>query len=341
MKKSLLFVASILAGLSSFSQITISSSNLASIGDQTINSNDTVSSITITAAGPSQTWNYPSLLDHERDTIDFVDPATTPNGSNFPSSNLALSFGSSGTYGYFSKTASVMDIVGGSLGNINATYSNNQTLAVFPVTYGNTNTDTYASQAKGTGAEFGEPAADSIRVNITGTSYSTVDAWGTLTTPMGTFNVLRSNDTTYETTVIEGKAAPFPWTVVNTQIDTTYSHSFYTNDANSKWILLSYNLDNTGAKDGGVEWARVTPASTSIVNNSTIDFNIYPNPTTDILNITGKSKIDAINVISLEGKAVMNVNNTNTVNVSNLTNGTYVISILSNKEVVNLTFTKE
>lgn len=53
--------------------------------------------------------------------------------------------------------------------------------------------------------------------------------------------------------------------------------------------------------------------------------NIYPNPTTDVLNIDTDKNIEAFRIIDVLGKTVMVGNNTNAIDVSALNAGTYYV----------------
>ncbi|SFI29997.1 T9SS type A sorting domain-containing protein [Halpernia frigidisoli] len=62
--------------------------------------------------------------------------------------------------------------------------------------------------------------------------------------------------------------------------------------------------------------------------------SIYPNPATEIINITGLSNVKSIKVISLEGKLISDSKNTSTVNVSKLVAGVYFLEIETENTVI-------
>ena len=65
------------------------------------------------------------------------------------------------------------------------------------------------------------------------------------------------------------------------------------------------------------------------------DINIYPNPTTGILNIKteNSSSIEIINSIGQIVVTIENPSNMETVNISNLENGTYIVKIIFDNEI--------
>ncbi len=64
------------------------------------------------------------------------------------------------------------------------------------------------------------------------------------------------------------------------------------------------------------------------------NYAVYPNPGTDHINIRGNSTPSNIRVINMAGQEVLNLNNTNTVNISALPVGNYILKIkdLNSKE---------
>ena len=66
----------------------------------------------------------------------------------------------------------------------------------------------------------------------------------------------------------------------------------------------------------------------SVDNFSVSDLRIYPNPTSDLLNIDTVEKINAVKVFNLLGQEIkIDVANLNQINTSNLNTGTYIIQI--------------
>lgn len=81
-------------------------------------------------------------------------------------------------------------------------------------------------------------------------------------------------------------------------------------------------------------------------NLSTIDkglssLEIYPNPTSDILNIQTEQKISKIEILDTSGKLLKsNSGSGKTINVSNLSKGIYLIKIYADKNIINSKFIK-
>jgi len=75
----------------------------------------------------------------------------------------------------------------------------------------------------------------------------------------------------------------------------------------------------------------------------TENFNMYPNPTTDVLNISSKNGLTAteIKITDMTGKVVKVQKDATTVNVSNLASGTYLIDITTNEGKASSKFIKK
>lgn len=68
-------------------------------------------------------------------------------------------------------------------------------------------------------------------------------------------------------------------------------------------------------------------ATASIDESSLISFNIYPNPTSDVLTINAPSTVQSISIFNASGKLVKKVSSSTEVNVSELVSGSYIITV--------------
>ena len=94
------------------------------------------------------------------------------------------------------------------------------------------------------------------------------------------------------------------------------------------------------------------PAVTTFATLATQDFvfnnylTVYPNPTNDVLNLTAKQAIElkSMSVYNVVGQLVLSVPNAkgvSTIDVSNLTVGTYFLKVVSDKGTSNVKFMKK
>lgn len=97
------------------------------------------------------------------------------------------------------------------------------------------------------------------------------------------------------------------------------------------YILLRYNANAVG-----------NPTGLSKVKENLIT-SIYPNPTTNYLqlNFNEHITVNAISILNLNGKKVMEVEGVSNIDVSELSNGLYFIQVLSNKGISTQKFIKQ
>lgn len=85
-------------------------------------------------------------------------------------------------------------------------------------------------------------------------------------------------------------------------------------------------------------------ATASVENNKLLGFSMYPNPTSNILNISAKETIQNAQIFNVLGKEVMNLNinkNSESIDISSLSSGIYLIKYQSNGAVGTAKFVKE
>jgi hypothetical protein len=204
----LIFSTLILAALGTPAQgqITIQSSDLASVGDSIIRTQDTTTAVLDAGAGGMTSWDFSGLDSTLKDTFRVKDPAQGQFASDFPTASYFLQIDSFETYQR--KTAdSLLDLGAG--GTISF---NNQTLTAafvynaplqslrFPAQYQNTFRDSAHATVKIADVEIDNPVSpvpatitiDSVRWERSITRFDTLDGYGALTLP---------NDTTFDQTL--------------------------------------------------------------------------------------------------------------------------------------------
>jgi DNA/RNA endonuclease YhcR with UshA esterase domain len=82
--------------------------------------------------------------------------------------------------------------------------------------------------------------------------------------------------------------------------------------------------------------------NTVTVENNSTQVSIFPNPAASILNVQSATEIENITVHNMLGQSVLNMNNVNTyttqITTSNLDNGVYIISIVTDNKVMTQQF---
>ncbi len=191
------------------------------------------------------------------------------------------------------------------------------------------------------------PTADSFRIRVTQQRISTIDAYGTLTIPGGTFNVLRKKQTEYKSMAVDVKVAPLGWIDISTiggqqllplGTDTITTFNFL-NDVSKEAIAIC--TLNTGQNTvTGVQYKAVNIPSATFTPTSDASLFAYPNPVQNTLNVHFTNDagatyqlrlMNALGSLALE-QAVRSSAGENDISipVSNLTPGTYELILLRN-----------
>jgi len=212
MKKITQLSAIVLSGffaMQTSAQITLSSSDLPHIGLTVMTATDSTSSFLPGPAGASQSCDFSTAKKQLTDKIMFLDPSTTKYASVFSKANLCDSTaGKTNTgaaingYTFFNINSSVFEVEGSEqivpykTSGITVTFQVEINLnpefvqANLPGVYGETFNGVSRGEQKQAKSLF---IYDSVRIQTNITYFDTVDAWGTMILPTGTFNVLRKN----------------------------------------------------------------------------------------------------------------------------------------------------
>lgn len=334
----LLFTLLIAASfLNSDAQISILESDMSVVGDVVVRYNDTIPTYGPGGDGPNQTWDFTQAVVDETITTTVEAPSSTPYASDFTGSNLAMSSGT-GAYLFFSQNASQL-ITDGAAGDlletgeiIVAPFSDPLTLHNFPRVYGDFHDDTYSFVAEADGAAF---SVERIRLNHNGHVYDTTDAYGTLITPTGTYDVVRVKTVDFTTDVIDVQLTVIPiWTnAFITSVDTSVSYSWHAK--NEKLAIAEFAFDSIG-NPARFTYSSIPPTVTTGLDNDLAETSIvvYPQPTTDRICVEGADGMN-YQLFSIQGKMALNGRlNSQCIEVSELNAGIYILRLLTSEGIV-------
>lgn len=350
MKKSLLPVTIFCIGvLSASAQITITTADVATASKIIYQETDTLPTVSVGTPGASQTWNMALLNLGKKDTLSFLNASWHPN-SAFPTSNLALKQGYQDFYSYLINASTGLTVVGNAgtndFGNgpVAITQINNpsEILMNFPATYNTTYTNNFTTTTPAFYLGITVPPGitlDSARAKSVVSKTVLVDAWGSITTPLGTYNVIRSKETKikHDTTDIYAMGAwnPLPGYTPQIAADSTVSFTWWANGIG--FPIASATMDSTGAVKS-VQWLKVLPVTGINEITSSVKVNVFPNPADNELNMMiDGAKTESVQVFDITGR-LMNTyaveNNTVLINTSAFANGIYTYSIIGKENGV-------
>lgn len=339
MKKTLLFLSSFAAGMiGANAQVTITSADVAVPPKVIMQANDTLPVVSAGSAGTAQTWDMTALNAHSVDTLNFMPYSWAPNPS-FSAANVVVQQGSASAYSYIVSNSTDLLALG-----INATVTFGSTpitlkqinmppekLASFPFTYNTTYVNDYVSNTPPTYIGSASPPIDSIRSRSVVHKTVLVDAWGTLTTPLGTYSVIRSRETKvkHDTSDVH---VPFLGWQNGAQItaDSTTQYVFWANSIGYPLVtLIKDSLGNVSS----ATWLMMMPTVGINAYTAAAAVSVYPNPAQTELNIVADpEKAAALQVFDMMGRLVDTqpvTSAVSTLNTSAYANGAYTFSILA------------
>lgn len=331
MKKTLLLATTLISSLS-FAQ-SLDQSNEPTIGEMTdfflCDSNATnYDNVT----GSSAVWDYADILGVSgvQKLASVIDPSTSTFASNFPSSEKAIAIESSVTTFYTSTTTerSSQGFVFSepTFGDVKVIFNiDEEKTHTYPMGLGAYFTDDFDGELNFTFQTVPQTTS------CNGSVYAWVDGTGTLELPGATYNdVVRYKmiDSAYATVVLLGDIE-----VIRTQ------YEYYDFAVSNLPIFIHANikLQSVGAttpltdqtlvlsKDEPINWL-------GLENQESTSFAVYPNPTNGEFKIKGIKGTASVQIFDQAGRSLKTINdvdNSTSIDLSNLNAGTYFASITS------------
>ena len=76
-------------------------------------------------------------------------------------------------------------------------------------------------------------------------------------------------------------------------------------------------------------------ATTDVIDPTNLEFNVYPNPFRDVLNIENSDRLTRVTVTNIAGQRVIDVQNPESIiRTSNLVTGVYIITLFNEDGIV-------
>lgn len=285
---------------------TITSANLPIVGSEIIEYDGSL--VDTGSAGTGQVWDF-DAGSTVVSSVSYQSPVGSPYQSDYPASNLALF--QSGSWSYYKTNVNSIHFLGNvssSVGTSYFTYDPYQYVGEFPMQYG----DTFSHHlTKHYFYESVTPGLDSIVGTYDVHQFSEIDASGTLTSPTGTYSVLREKRTQTEDYV----QTSYTPTGISTSSGTIILETFYwwTEQCTLKTPVAIFNKVTSITSSGTTvstassvyEVGNSNPTTTS--ENHFLKPMVYPNPTLGVVTLEGFSVQDKLEVLDLSGKLVETV----------------------------------
>lgn len=344
-------------------QITITGASFPEIGDTLRSATDNLpQGITISAAGPDQEWNFENLQAPFVVEQILIPTKQGVYQDQFPDANILVNGGNNGAelyYAAFEDTYQFLGYVGADPAGLDIEIIARNEPAIIerraPLNYQDDDNVTFGNTIPIGGDKLPEVllenlpiTPDSLRIRVNSNRTDVVDAWGTLTIPGGTFEVLREKRIEIRETFLDVKVSILPWTDVTDIIgetlpgvfgvDTLVSYHFFSED--SKEAIAIVNVDETNTATN-VTFKSIENTITNVVNvnNTKADIIAYPNPAIDSARFTftnlekGVYTLKFYNILGMtiwKKDYPVHGNKTVVIDLNDLRKGTYLYSVVDN-----------
>lgn len=346
MKPFILFLQLFFVAMFVQAQIVITNNDLANPGAAIVQAVDTVpdTSIVPGPAGADQMWDFSALVDTYTGMIRVRQPDWTPFGDDFPDANYCMEQDWDDTvYIMMDRTTSEFSIVGmvGVFSEILDTtviirMNPRQVIAEFPVEYLDKRVDTNSYQFI---VPSNVPPVDSIKLKFVNISDILVDAWGTLTIPLGTFDVLRIYEYQFNIDSVFAKIAG-QWIFQDATLDTSINYTWWSDD-DATGIYLADMEIIPGSKEEVAQVLYLKSYPTYGIDDHQEGFDIvaFPNPAGDRISFrTGTDTRGTIEILDIMGKILIKVacgqEDDQRLSVGNLSPGLYLYRIVDDNHFV-------
>ena len=268
MKRTLTLLFLSLFSLTTFAQITFLSTDIASPGWVNAQQKDTLTGVVnFGNKGVNQVYDFSAFQNNVKDTTFYLTP-TSAQLSAVPGATLAVTNDQS-TFLFAKNAPTLLDYVGGQTVYSGATlytvFSPIDTVYKFTTAYGQHYLGTYGFQTTLPGSAVGQSSIYEVRLTNTTTYTDSIDGWGIVRTPVGTYNCLREHRVEHSSTLLEYKLLSIsPWANVPTSgslpnnpvVSTTNTYNYLAKETHGTVITFTYDASGNPAT---ASWSTTPP----------------------------------------------------------------------------------
>ena len=338
--KTITLLTVLLFTLSLQAQISINSNNFVGVGKviEQASDWDPDASIAPGQAGANQTWDFSALSVDDISTTLTMNPDWTPYGMYFPNSNLVMFSTDDSMYMYMEINTSQLRAVGiytivfDSI-ELPIVYNPPLLIAEFPVQYLN-HKDSDASFSFKMPVS-GYPGVDSARMKMDIFTQTDVDAWGTITTPLGTFEALRVYTYQEAYDSIWFKAMGY-WMLYIAEKDVSDNYAWWTDDDAAGYPLVEMTYFPAQDSVGDITFLNASPTQSIEKTTAPSMLAVYPNPSDTYINFDFSGESDArLEIFDNTGKLIfvnsLNAKENNKFSIEKYQPGIYFYNVIGER----------
>ena len=320
-------------------QITITQSDMPVPGQALVSHNDTAgpTGMVISAPGGNQVWNYTSGWSiGSTSNLVYQAPSSLNGAALFPTATVGINTTQNGlaTNFFYRLTATAFEILGGTLSSSFATstitFPNGNTAIQLPLSYGQSFSFTRRQVVINSYTIAGFYP---LKISNTTTGTTSCDAWGSLTTPAGTAEVLRVKTniiSELDSQFVDSTNTGNNWEFSSTSSGAPpySSYAYYRNGTPS--VILNLNADNSSGAVDLSSYSSFTPTGIADIEQGAPMF--FPNPAANWLSLINENPENVlVRITDLSGKIVhrCHISGVNIVqiNTEGLNAGLYLVEV--------------
>lgn len=300
----------------------------------------------LTKVGNDQVWDFSLLHNHHTDTLQFVETDITLYEKEFLNATVCAVKVEDGKDFFLENNIEGLFLSG----HVNDAFMANSyvvkripplQLIRYPCTY----LDTLSSYSSITEIAYygqyimnGQDScfADSIKVISTITATTTIDAYGTLTTPNNLLNAIRQNSSKYLIEYTYNYVQGLGWLLNNTRYDTAYYLKWWAENAQYPVVECNYIPHRNSIAHLKFSSFRFIGEGSSVNNINPISIQLFPNPakeTIELKNVSNKGEIkiyDALGNLLVNQKLIPHPSST-IISIEKLSIGIYYYAIFDSQ----------
>jgi len=361
MKKILLLATVAILGNQLAAQVTITSLNVVEAGQKINLYSDNSTSMSLQTGGAThKNWDFSQLINDNSSQLNFFNPNWRPAiGNLIPTANLVVE--SDGEFTFLKKTNTSLKFVGSAVDTGTGPLEvNNYEFPVmyFPMSYGTVIKDSVIFSAEkmyfGMSPGMGAPVIDSFEIIIKGRFTFKGVGQGSVKLP----NNVNVNNTLMVESISENfyivnfysnntwstlPPSYYSYLQLPTEIDTSLSHFWWSNESYYGFPLVQYDFYPNDDMANNFDYISSGAQATAVENANKVSVSVYPNPSSNVLLFKGLNNESAkAMVMDMQGKLVLTaqlVNNS--LDISQLATGNYVVTVPNGNDMVQIQITKE
>lgn len=323
----------LLTAIHSFAQIKLKQHDFFSVGDTIVEYYNRLpqNPINVGDAGENIVWDFSNLdaIAVKENTLTFLNPRETPFSTDYPDANIALYANEGYEVWMFMKSSrkKLTNLGFGMRANNEKRTGNHGGIDInLPLKYLDKSSNESVSSKVLYKNKNGQ---DSIKLKTVLNHAYTIDAWGDVILPKGTFLCLRLKYT-LNTTNYTYQKQENEWVLLGKpETKSIISYKWWTDDENAKYPVVQVVMDEANEKPLVIHYLEVTPFSEIMDKVKDETIKVYPNPTSEKLFIDiPKAEETYTTIYTITGKIVKNVKaytSTIKIDVSYLSAGIYLL----------------